>query len=75
MRLVLLLLIVAAVGISVVIAVLAQADQPDYPTIPTWPALTMLYETDGVTYSLGSSPAVTTREVHRLGLRVRDRVD
>jgi hypothetical protein len=62
----LVLLILTAVAVSVFIAVSVRADQPVAPTIPTWPAFSMLYETDGETYTRGSSPQVNTREVRRL---------
>ena len=62
----LVLLIAAVVAASVVVAMSVWADGPAGPVIPTWPPFTMVYETDGVTYSLWSSPSVTTREVRRL---------
>ena len=62
--LVLLVIAVAVVGVAVTVSV--RADQPASPTIPTWPAFTMLYETNGVTYTRGASGPTTTREVHRL---------
>ena len=66
LRLGLVLLIAAVVAASVVVAMSVWADGPAGPVIPEWPPFTMVYETDGVTYSLWSSPSVTTREVRRL---------
>ena len=71
LRLGLVLLIAAVVATSVVVAMSVWADGPAAPVIPTWPPFTMVYETDGVTYSLGSSPSVTTREVRRLEYQSR----
>ncbi len=66
LRLGLVLLIAAVVATSVVVAMSVWADGPAGPVIPTWPPFTMVYEADGVVYSMGSSPSVTTREVRRL---------
>ena len=67
LKLGLVLLIVIGVAVSaMVVAMSVRAEPPTAPTIPTWPSFTMLYETNGITYSRGGSPAVTTREVHRL---------
>ena len=52
----------------VAMSVRAQAPEPPAapPVLPTWPAFTMTYETDGIMYTVGSNPSVTTREVRRL---------
>ena len=71
LRLGLVLLIAAVVATSVVVAMSAWADGPAGPVIPTWPPFTMVYETNGIVYSIGSSPAVTTREVRRLEYQSR----
>ena len=71
LRLGLVLLIAAVVATSVVVAMSAWADGPTGPVIPTWPPFTMVYETNGIVYSIGSSPAVTTREVRRLEYQSR----
>ena len=59
------LLIAAVVATSVVVAMSVWADGPAGRVIPTWPPFTMVYEANGVVYSIGSSPSVTTREVRR----------
>ena len=71
LRLGLVLLIAAVVATSSVVAMSVWADGPAAPAIPTWPPFTMVYETNGVVYSVGSSPAVTTREVRRLEYQSR----
>ena len=71
LRLGLVLLIAAVVAASVVVAMSAWADGPAARVIPTWPPFTMVYETNGVVYSIGSSPSVTTREVRRLEYQSR----
>ena len=71
LRLGLVLLIAAVVATSVVVAMSAWADGPAGRVIPTWPPFTMVYETNGIVYSIGSSPAVTTREVRRLEYQSR----
>ena len=71
LRLGLVLLIATVVATSVVVAMSAWADGPAGPVIPEWPPFTMVYETNGVVYSFGSSPAVTTREVRRLEYQSR----
>ena len=71
LRLGLVLLIAAVVATSVVVAMSAWADGPAGPVIPEWPPFTMVYETNGIVYSIGSSPAVTTREVRRLEYQSR----
>ena len=71
LRLGLVLLIAAVVAKSVVVAMSVWADGPAGPVIPTWPPFTMVYETNGVVYSIGSSPSVTTREVRRLEYQSR----
>ena len=73
LRLGLVLLIAAVVATSVVVAMSVWADGPAAPAIPTWPPFTMVYETNGVVYSIGSSPSVTTREVRRLEYQSRTR--
>ena len=65
------MLIAAVVAKSVVVAMSVWADGPTGPVIPTWPPFTMVYETNGVVYSIGSSPSVTTREVRRLEYQSR----
>ena len=65
------LLIATVVATSVVVAMSVWADGPAAPAIPTWSPFTMVYETDGITYSVGSSPAVTTTEVRRLEYQSR----
>ena len=71
LRLGLVLLIAAVVAASVVVAMSVWADGPAGPVIPTWPPFTMVYETNGIVYSIGSSPSVTTREVRRLEYQSR----
>ncbi len=71
LRLGLVLLIATVVATSVVVAMSAWADGPAGPVIPEWPPFTMVYETNGIVYSIGSSPAVTTREVRRLEYQSR----
>ena len=71
LRLGLVLLIAAVVATSVVVAMSVWADGPAAPAIPTWPPFTMVYETNGIVYSVGSSPSVTTREVRRLEYQSR----
>ena len=75
LRLGLVLLIAAVVAASGVVAMSVWADGPAGPAIPTWPPFTMVYETNGVVYSIGSSPSVTTREVRRLEYQSPDPVD
>ena len=70
LRLALVLLIATVVAASVVLMAV-WANGPAAPAIPTWPPFTMVYETDGVVYSIGSSPSVTTREVRRLEYQSR----
>ena len=65
LTLALIILALATVGI-IAASASARAETPEAPTIPTWPSFTMLYVADGVVYSIGDSPAVTTREVRRL---------
>ncbi len=65
LRLGLVLLIATVAATSVVVAMSVWADGPPGRVIPTWPPFTMVYETDGAVYSMGSSPSVTTREVRR----------
>ena len=67
------LVIAAVVVASVAVTMSVRATAPDAPTIPTWPSFTMVYETDGVTYSVGSSLAETTREVRQLDYQSRTR--
>ncbi len=71
LRLGLVLLIAAVVATSVVVAMSVWADGPAAPVIPEWPPFTMVYETNGVVYLVGSSPSVTTREVRRLEYQSR----
>ena len=71
LRLGLVLLIATVVATSVVVAMSVWADGPAGPVIPEWPPFTMVYETNGIVYSIGSSPAVTTREVRRLEYQSR----
>ena len=73
LRLGLVLFIAAVVATSVVVAMSVWADEPTGtdPVIPEWPPFTMVYETDGIVYSIGSSPPVTTREVRRLEYQSR----
>ena len=73
LRLGLVLLIAGVVATSVVIATSVGADEPTGtdPVIPEWPPCTMVYETDGIVYSIGSSPPVNTREVRRLEYQSR----
>ena len=71
LRLGLVLLIAAVVATSVVVAMSVWADGPAGPVIPEWPPFTMVYEANGIVYSIGSSPAVTTREVRRLEYQSR----
>ena len=71
LRLGLVLLIATVVTTSVVVAMSVWADGPAGPVIPEWPPFTMVYETNGVVYSIGSSPSVTTREVRRLEYQSR----
>ena len=71
LRLGFVLLIATVVATSVVVAMSVWADGPAGPVIPTWPPFTMVYETNGVVYSIGSSPSVTTREVRRLEYQSR----
>lgn len=59
-----LVLFVAVVAFAAAMSARAQA--PVAPALPTWPEFTMEYETDGVVYSVGSEPSVTTRETRRL---------
>ena len=62
-------LVVAGAAVVIALAVMSvQADDP-YPEIPTWPPFTMVYETDGVAYSIGEGSAQTTRETRRLEYR------
>ena len=60
------LVIVAAVAASVFLVVSARAEVPVALTFSTWPAFTMTYETDGIVYTVGSSPAEAARETRRL---------
>ena len=62
----LLLLIAAAVVVSITVAVSVRAGEREYHTMPTWPVFSMLYETPGFTYTRGEGEPVTIREVHRL---------
>ena len=71
LRLGLVLLIATVVATSVVVAMSVWADGPAGPVIPEWPPFTMVYETNGIVYSIGSSPSVTTREVRRLEYQSR----
>ena len=74
LRLGLVLLIAAVVATSGVVAMSVGADEPtgtDLVILPEWPPFTMVYETDGIVYSIGSSPPVTTREVRRLEYQSR----
>ena len=64
-------LIAGVVATSVVVAMSVWADGPPGRVIPTWPPFTMVYETNGIVYSVGSSPPVTTREVRRLEYQSR----
>lgn len=66
LRLSLALLMVAAITATAFVVISVPAEGQYSPTIPTWPAFAMTYETNGVTYSIGSAPPVTTREVGRL---------
>ena len=71
LRLGLVLLIAAVVATSVVVAMSVWADGSTDPVIPTWPPFTMVYESNGIVYSIGSSPSKTTREVRRLEYQSR----
>ena len=66
-----LVLLIATVVAASIVVMSVWADGPAAPAIPTWPPFTMVYETDGIVYSVGSSPAVTTREVRRLEYQSR----
>ncbi len=65
------MLIAAVVATSSVVAMSVWADGPAGPVIPEWPPFTMVYEANGIVYSIGSSPSVTTREVRRLEYQSR----
>ena len=66
------MLLIAAVVATSVVAMSVRADGPPGRVIPTWPPFTMVYEADGHTYAIGSSPSVTTREVRRLEYQSRN---
>ena len=73
LRLGLVLFIAAAVATGAVVAMSVWADEPTGtdPVIPEWPPFTMVYESNGIVYSIGSSPSKTTREVRRLEYQSR----